>query len=268
MERHNLLADQGHHSYFLEMNRFGDLLNHEFVATMNGFRGNILNTKRVGATFIEPAGYELPAQVDWREKGAVTPVKNQGACGSCWAFSATGSLEGQHFRKTGKLVSLSEQNLVDCVKGDNCGGGDYDQAFTYIKKNGGIDTEKSYPYAGSNGMCFYNASSVGATDKGFVRVTRGSESALMKAIASVGPVSVAIDASRVSFQFYKHGIYNNPNCGGIILDHAVLAVGYGDGYFLVKNSWGADWGEKGYIKMTRDGSNQCGIANIPAYPLV
>jgi cathepsin L len=275
VEKHNHKAHKGQHSYFLKMNHFGDLLHHEFVANMNGFRMDLKNTTLkqglLGATFIEPAGYELPAKVDWRDKGAVTPVKNQGACGSCWAFSTTGSLEGQHFRKTGKLVSLSEQNLVDCsVKFGNhgCNGGLMDFAFAYIKANGGLDTEDSYPYEGHDDSCHFTKSNVGANDKGYVDVKIGSEADLMKAIASVGPVSVAIDASHKSFQFYSAGIYNEPECDSGSLDHGVLAVGYGDGYFLVKNSWDTVWGDQGYIKMTRDGSNQCGIASSASYPLV
>ncbi|XP_037578751.1 procathepsin L [Dermacentor silvarum] len=276
--RHNEKYAKNQVSYKLAMNEFGDLLHHEFVSTRNGFKRNYRDTPREGSFFLEPEGVEdvhLPKAIDWRKKGAVTPIKNQGQCGSCWAFSTTGSLEGQHFRKTGKLVSLSEQNLVDCSTsfGNNgCEGGLMDNAFKYIKANKGIDTEMIYPYNGTDGVCHFVKSGVGATDSGFVDIPEGKEDKLKKAVATVGPVSVAIDASHQSFQFYSEGIYDEPECSSEQLDHGVLVVGYGtkDGqdYWLVKNSWGTTWGDEGYIYMTRNKNNQCGIASSASYPLV
>jgi len=261
--------DQG---YSLRMNHFGDMTNTEF-RKINGLK--MANKPTNASTFLAPLNVKVPDSVDWRTKGYVTPVKNQGQCGSCWAFSTTGSLEGQHFKKTGKLVSLSEQNLVDCSgKQGNmgCNGGLMDQAFTYIKKNGGIDTEESYPYQGVNGNCHYDAKNNGATDTGFVDVKSGDEDALKTAVATVGPIAVAIDASHFSFQFYHSGVYNSWLCSSTQLDHGVLAVGYGTyqgkDYWLVKNSWGTGWGLKGFIMMSRNKSNQCGIATQASYPLV
>lgn len=248
------------------------------MSTRNGFKRNYRDHPREGSTYIEPEGLEdehLPKTMDWRKKGAVTAVKNQGQCGSCWAFSTTGSLEGQHMRKTGKLVSLSEQNLVDCSEsfGNNgCEGGLMDNAFKYIKANKGIDTEISYPYNGTDGTCHFKKTTVGATDSGYIDIPEGDEKKLKKAVATVGPVSVAIDASHESFQFYSEGIYDEPECSSEQLDHGVLVVGYGtkDGkdYWLVKNSWGTTWGDEGYIYMTRNQDNQCGIASSASYPLV
>ncbi|CAB4056952.1 CTSL [Lepeophtheirus salmonis] len=253
----------------------GDLLHHEFVAMVNGYIYN--NKTTLGGTFIPSKNINLPEHVDWREEGAVTPVKNQGQCGSCWSFSATGSLEGQDFRKTGKLISLSEQNLVDCSRkyGNNgCEGGLMDYAFKYIQDNNGIDTEASYPYEGIDGHCHYDPKNKGGSDIGFVDIKKGSEKDLQKALATVGPISVAIDASHMSFQFYSHGVYSEKKCSPENLDHGVLAVGYGtdevngEDYWLVKNSWSEKWGEDGYIKMARNKDNMCGIASSASYPVV
>jgi cathepsin L len=277
IEMHNYLHSKGLKSYTLGINQFTDMETSEFVQMMNGYHRSAKNERHNATTYLSPnIPLTLPDTVDWRTKGYVTPVKDQGHCGSCWAFSSTGALEGQHFRKTGQLVSLSEQNLVDCSESFGnygCQGGLMDNAFKYIKSNGGIDTESSYPYEGKDGKCRFNSSSVGATDTGFVDVTAGDESKLQEAIATVGPVSVAIDASHNSFQLYKSGVYDEPECSSEQLDHGVLAVGYGtqDGhdYWLVKNSWGSTkWGEAGYIKMSRNKQNQCGIASAASFPLV
>jgi cathepsin L len=277
IHKHNLEADLGMHTYTLGMNRFGDMTHEEFKKQMNGLKMSTTTdtTEFDRHTFLAPSNIAIPDAVDWRKQGYVTPVKDQGQCGSCWAFSATGSLEGQHFAQAKKLVSLSEQNLVDCSgKFGNlgCDGGLMDQAFQYIKANKGIDTEESYPYEARDGKCRFKKAHIGATDTGFTDIKPKNETDLQVAIATIGPISVAIDASQDSFQFYKKGVYNEPDCSSTELDHGVLAVGYDkDGskeYYIVKNSWGTSWGQEGYIWMSRNKKNQCGIATMASYPLV
>ena len=258
--------------FTLGMNEYADMDGAEFSKIFNGYisgrRSN--TTKTFTATHAA-----VPDSVDWRTKGIVTGIKNQGQCGSCWSFSATGSLEGQHALSTGNLVSLSEQNLVDCSGpegNEGCDGGLMDDAFEYVIKNNGLDTEASYPYVARDEVCRFNPANVGATEKSYVDIPHEDEDALVKAIASVGPISVAIDASHQSFQLYSSGVYYEPDCSQTALDHGVLAVGYGtDGgsaMYIVKNSWGTSWGMQGYIYMSRNRDNNCGIATEASYPLV
>ena len=269
IDEHNALADT--FGFTVGLNSFADLDPAEFAKIYNGYRQP---AQRDNSTKVRvPLNTQLPTTVDWRTKGVVTPIKNQGQCGSCWAFSATGSLEGQHALITKKLVSLSEQNLVDCsgsYGNEGCNGGLMDNAFKYIAANKGIDTEASYPYQAEDERCRFNPANVGADDSSFTDISHDDENALQEAVANVGPISVAIDASHQSFQMYRSGVYNEPACSQTALDHGVLAIGYGvDGgtdYWLVKNSWGTDWGMKGYIYMSRNRDNQCGIATEASYP--
>jgi len=268
---------QGNSTFTLAMNKYGDLSVSEFSKIYKGLaieRANIQPLhSQVVVGVLMPAG-GLPAAVDWRSKGAVTGIKNQGQCGSCWSFSTTGSTEGAHFLQAHKpLVGLSEQNLVDCSTAygnQGCNGGLMDDAFRYIIANRGIDTEASYPYLARDGTCRFMRDHVGAELITYHDVPSRSEPALEERIAAVGPISVAIDASHSSFQFYSGGVYNEPACSQTALDHGVLAVGYGDSgatpYYIVKNSWGTDWGMNGYIWMSRNRNNQCGIATMASYP--
>jgi len=276
VEQHNAEYEAGQTTFTMAINSFGDMTNEEFSATMKGFTPNG-KTKSRGVQYLPPHNVKLPDKVDWRTNGYVTAVKDQNPCGSCWAFSAVGALEGQHFRKTKTLVSLSEQDLVDCVYPDikTCDIGGYmNDAFEFIRTHGGIDTEASYPYEGIQRNCRFNNKTVGATDIGYVNITTGDEQQLQNAVATVGPVSVGISATFV-FQFYGGGILKDPVCGSAInmINHAVLVVGYdtspeGVAYWIVKNSWGTAWGESGYIRMPRNQQNHCGIATLASYPLM
>jgi cathepsin L len=212
----------------------------------------------------------LADSVNWVTKGAVTPVKNQGQCGSCWAFSTTGSVEGAEFLATGTLKSFSEQQLVDCDKVDQgCNGGLMDNAFKYIEKSP-LMLEADYPYTGTHhfwNKCKFDASKAVGKVAGFKDVVKDSTGANLKAALATGPVSVAIEADQSVFQTYTSGVITSSKCG-TQLDHGVLAVGYGteDGndYFLVKNSWGASWGDNGYVKI--GAANVCGINAQPSFP--
>jgi len=255
-------------SYWLGLNEFADLTWEEFSATHLGYKEGPRFGDLPKVPF--PNITDVADSVDWVAKGAVTKVKNQQRCGSCWAFSTTGSLEGAYFVASGKLESLSEEDLVQCDhNGDQgCKGGLMDNAFSWISQHG-ICSEDSYPYTSGGGVtgtckksCTPSVTLTGHTD-----VPSKDEKAL-KAAVSKQPVSVAIEADKSAFQLYAGGVLDNPACG-TQLDHGVLVVGYGtdDGkdYWKVKNSWGATWGEKGYLRMVRN-KNQCGIAQQPSYP--
>ncbi|KAK6467411.1 cathepsin L1-like [Huso huso] len=271
IEQHNQEHAAGKHSYKLGMNHFGDLTDQEFNK-MNGFRPDPALRKL--PVFNSTGSTVCPKSIDWRVKGYVTHVKDQGACGSCWAFSATGALEGQHFKKTGRLVSLSEQNLVECTtkyKYRNCGchGGFVNIAFQYVIDHG-ITSEQSYPYTGEDDQpCRYTEQLKVTSISDFKRIDSKDEKSLRDAVGTVGPISVSVDAS--TFKLYKSGIYFNPACTQST-NHAVLAVGYGkerkDTFWILKNSWGLDWGENGYMRLAKDKDNHCGIANQAYYPVI
>jgi len=253
--QHNM----GNHTFTLGLNEFSDLTNEEFVASMMGRFPDQSNEKR--ETVAEEELANVPNDVDWRSKGIVNPVKNQGSCGSCWAFSATAAVEGFHAQKTGKLLSLSEQQIVDCCHDQGsagCNGGQETAAVGWVGKQGGQCLGSDYPYTARAGTCKTTCAKTGKVN-GVKRIS--GEPALITAIDST-VVTVAVCASGSQWQSYKSGVMDFA-CGKS-LNHAILAVGYASNYYIVRNSWGASWGQGGYVMMVR-GKNLCGIASEPSY---
>ncbi|KAF4364644.1 hypothetical protein F8388_007773 [Cannabis sativa] len=278
VDQHNA---QENRSYKLGLNRFADLTNEEyrvgFLGTRSDVKRRVMKAQNASRRYASYANddHKLPQSVDWRQNGAVNAVKNQGSCGSCWAFSTVAAVEGINKIVTGELVSLSEQELVDCDRAYNsgCNGGLMDYAFEFIIKNGGITSENDYPYAGVNGQC--NASRANkkvVSISGYEDVPTLDEKALKIAVAHQ-PISVAIEASGRALQLYQSGVFTG-ECG-TKLDHGVAVVGYGTengvDYWLVRNSWGTNWGEEGYFKLERNlvgtKNGKCGIAIEASYPV-
>jgi len=281
-------------TYTLELNKFAGMSNDEFRQQYFGMRPSDTGPR----DFAQYQGNgTAPSSWDWRQKGAVTKVKNQGQCGSCWAFSAVATMEGRYNQDTGlsgsKLVEFSEQEVVDCtLKGaDTCNlGGEMHDGIEEIAKNHGgkIQTEKSYPYTSGNGKSKGKCKAkdnlaIDAGITGYTQVKSGDETALMNAVFNKPVISVGIDASSYDFQLYSGGVYNEKSCqnGMDQLDHGVAVVGYGTmkkslgagkkkkggDYWIVKNSWASSWGMKGYILMSRNKNNQCGIATDATFAL-
>jgi cathepsin L len=269
IEEHNSQSS----SSKMGVNAFADMTSEEMAGRMNGYRP--INKVRNVLPLRLPKN--LPTSLDWNMKGAVTPIKDQGQCGSCWSFSATGSIEGAVFLKTGNLTSLSEQQLMDCSHpegDDSCEGGLMDDAFQFVIDNKGICAEADYPYKAKDEKCQKTCTSVATitdfADVAFDEKKPNDETALMAAV-QLGPVSIAIEADQPVFQLYTSGIIDSKSCG-TNLDHGVLIVGYGTDnttnkdYWVVKNSWGPKWGEKGFVRLARN-ANMCGLNSAASYPI-
>mgnify|MGYP003682308181 FL=1 len=257
-------------SYELEINDFID------ISFNNGM--TILPRKECHNCFTSTDNI-VSESVDWRERNAVTEVKNQGECGSCWSFSSTGSIEGINAINFRRLHNASEQQLMDCSTEEGnkgCEGGLMDNAFKYVINHNGLCSEEDYPYQAEQGQCQENQCNNVVNISDYSDVEQNNEHILMRAV-SQQPISVAIQANLSSFRFYKSGVYQDPQCGDQ-LDHGVLIVGYGTDrlqgldYWIVKNSWGHEWGDNGYIKILRNydqsESGMCGIASQPSFPIV
>eukprot|EP00746_Dinoflagellata_sp_MGD_P015761 gnl/MRDRNA2_/MRDRNA2_135198_c0_seq1.p1 gnl/MRDRNA2_/MRDRNA2_135198_c0~~gnl/MRDRNA2_/MRDRNA2_135198_c0_seq1.p1 ORF type:complete len:533 (-),score=80.71 gnl/MRDRNA2_/MRDRNA2_135198_c0_seq1:9-1607(-) len=263
VRKHNLEADAGMHSYRCGVNSLSDLTAEEFQRTRLNSR---LGELRLARDNRNP-GPRLPtnpapAPVDWRTKNAVTPVKDQGHCGACWAFATAGGLEGAYAIATGSLNSLSAQQLIDCSWNQGnagCEGGDQDLAFKYVEANGGMDSGKDYGYVGMDEPCWTKAEARHMATLDAVKPVPPNDEMQLAAAIELGPVVVSIEGYQPSFQNYRSGVYDGP-CG-VKLDHGVLAVGFTADAYIVKNSWGTGWGEQGYIRMKR-GTNVSGICGI------
>jgi len=261
-------------SYTLGVNEYSDLTWQEFSSQYLMAPQHCSATE--GNYRVQGVAANADPAIDWRSKGVVTPVKNQGGCGSCWAFGTTGAVESHWALSSGALMSLSEQQLVDCAGAFGnmgCNGGLPSQAFEYIKYVGGIEKGDDYKYTGRDGSCKFSAAKVAAKVTGEVNITEGAESDLFDAVTNAGPVAIAFQVVS-DFQSYRSGVYDSTRCkkGPLDVNHAVLVVGYntdsasGKPYWIVKNSWGTSFGIGGYFLMVRN-KNMCGIATCASYPL-
>ena len=277
--KNNLRIVQDHNAqkknYTLALNQFADLTNKEFASLYTGASVVFKKANQDCPTPTLRATVAVPDTLDWRTQGRVGPVKNQAMCGSCWAFSSTGALEGLAAAKTGKIPSFSEQQLVDCTTGSwgnyGCGGGWVQNSFHYVMQKG-IGGEDEYPYKGVDQSCQDSKVTNPFKISGCANVDTNSVDALKQALQN-GPVSIYVEADTSAFQMYSSGVVDDTSCfseGQI--DHAVLAVGYTKDAWIVKNSWGSSWGQNGYIQIsqdiTKDARGICGILSTPnVYPL-
>jgi cathepsin L len=259
----------GQNSFQLALNRFAHLTPAEYKVLL-GFKINKAERKEAEVSMRAPN-----AAVDWRQKGVVNPVQDQGSCGSCWSFSTCQAQESIYAINYGTLQKLSEQNLVDCVTSCNgCNGGLMTSAYAYVKsKQGGkFMLQADYPYTGTDGTCRFDSSKGVSKVTGYTEIKEGSESDLASKISAYGPACIAIDASHYSFQLYSSGVYDDSSCSIANINHAVGCVGYGvegsKNYWIVRNSWGSSWGEKGYIRIIRNNNNKCGVATDCVIPQI
>ncbi|XP_058795009.1 procathepsin L-like [Phymastichus coffea] len=266
---HNMMAAAGHHNYTLRDNHIADLTasqyKREMVKLTPSTRREVSNDEMVAAVLTDP--HMIPNSLDWRERGFVTKPENQRDCGSCYAYSIAGVISGQIFKKIGRVVTVSEQQLVDCstLTGNlGCSGGSLRNTLRYLERSKGIMTGDNYPYTAHKGVCKYQKRLSAVSISSWAILPARDERTLEAAIATIGPVAVSINASPRTFQLYNSGIYDDLSCTSDLVNHAMLAVGYTPDYWILKNWWGSSWGEDGYMKL-RKAKNRCGVANFAAY---
>nr|ACU86976.1 silicatein-like protein [Aulosaccus sp. GV-2009] len=276
VDYHN--ANQHIFGYTLALNHLGDVTEKQYQDTYTCYSAASSIQRASIRVHETPPNFNAssyPDSMDWRTKGAVGSVKNQwyGQCDSCYAFSAVGALEGATALAKGYFVSLSEQNIIDCsipYGNYGCSGGNHYNSFMYVIANDGIDKQSSYTYKGRQDSCSYSDNYRGSSQSGIVQIKSGDESSLLAAVYSMGPIAVAVDARSNAFKYYSSGVFDSSRCTSTNLAHSMLLTGYGayqgKNYWLLKNSWGSQWGMSGYIMMTRNGYNQCGIATDASYP--
>ncbi|XP_056644470.1 cathepsin L-like proteinase [Diorhabda sublineata] len=264
IEKHNAMYEKGEVSYFMKITQFADWTLEEYKSMLGAQLNGEPKFNPIG-TFKPEVNFTRPESIDWRQKGAVLAVKTQGQCGSCWAFSTTGALEGQLAIHRNQYIPLSEQELVSCDENNRaCKGGWIDVPYTYIKQNG-LSSEEQYPYTGNESSCINNITNKPLTTvQGFISIEKDEES-MADAVATVGPISIYVNAI-ANWQLYGGGIFDDKDCVHDF-NHAVIITGYDYQSWTIKNSWGTEWGEEGYMRLIR-GKSQCGITILPIYPVL
>ncbi|XP_016964724.1 procathepsin L [Drosophila biarmipes] len=272
IEEHNQHYKEGQKSFRLKPNIFADMSTDGYLrGYLRLLKSDVADSANNIAEIVgSPLMANVPESLDWRHKGFITPSYNQQSCGSCYAFSIAGSIAGQVFKRTGKVLSLSPQQIVDCsVSHGNqgCVGGSLRNTLIYLQSTGGIMRAEDYKYVAKKGHCqfVHDLSVVNVTSWAILPVR--DEQAIQAAVTHIGPVAISINATPKTFQLYSDGIYDDASCSAASVNHAMLVIGFGKDYWILKNWWGELWGESGYMRI-RKGVNMCGIANYAAYAVV
>ncbi|KAH8410590.1 hypothetical protein KR009_005703 [Drosophila setifemur] len=272
IKEHNQHFEEGQITFRLKPNIFADVSTDGYLKGYLRLLKSRLEdgTDNVSEIVGSPLMTDVPESLDWRKKGFVSPSHNQQTCGSCYAFSIAQSLEGQVFKRTGKILNLSEQQIVDCsVSHGNqgCVGGSLRNTLNYLQSTGGIMRAEDYKYVSKKGKCqfVHDLSVVNVTSWAILPVH--DEQAIQAAVTHIGPVAISINATPKTFQLYSDGIYDDPSCSSTSVNHAMLVIGFGKDYWILKNWWGELWGESGFMRI-RKGVNMCGISNYAAYAIV